>query len=56
MGHWCGYLALMSALATGAERFYLPEEGITLQQLQEDVAMLKRGFLLARDVPRPYIK
>jgi 6-phosphofructokinase 1 len=27
MGHWCGYLALMSALATGAERFYLPEEG-----------------------------
>ena len=44
MGHWCGYLALMSALATGAERFYLPEEGITLQQLQEDVSMLKRGF------------
>ncbi len=44
MGHWCGYLALMSALATGAERFYLPEEGITLQQLQDDVNMLKRGF------------
>ena len=33
MGHWCGYLALMGALATGAERFYLPEEGITIQQL-----------------------
>jgi len=48
MGHWCGYLALMSALATGAERFYLPEEGITLQQLQEDVAMLKRGFRLGK--------
>jgi 6-phosphofructokinase 1 len=44
MGHWCGYLALMGALATGAERFYLPEEGITLQQLQQDVDMLKRGF------------
>jgi 6-phosphofructokinase 1 len=44
MGHWCGYLALMSALATGAERFYLPEEGITLHQLQEDVDMLQRGF------------
>ncbi|HMB25736.1 MAG TPA: 6-phosphofructokinase, partial [Anaerolineales bacterium] len=29
MGHWCGYLTLMSALASGAERFYLPEEGIT---------------------------
>ena len=48
MGHRCGYLALMSALATGAERFYLPEEGITLQQLQEDVAMLKRGFQLGK--------
>src|SRR5512138_1070500 len=44
MGHWCGYLTLMSALASGAERFYLPEEGITLRQLQEDVNMLKRGF------------
>ena len=48
MGHWCGYLALMGALATGAERFYLPEEGVTLQQLQEDVTMLKRGFNLGK--------
>ncbi|MGB8984377.1 MAG: 6-phosphofructokinase [Anaerolineales bacterium] len=48
MGHWCGYLATMSALATGAERFYLPEEGITLQQLQEDVEKLKRGFNLGK--------
>jgi 6-phosphofructokinase 1 len=48
MGHWCGYLALMSALATGAERFYLPEEGVTIQQLQEDVNMLKRGFNLGK--------
>jgi 6-phosphofructokinase 1 len=48
MGHWCGYLAMMSALATGAERFYLPEEGITLKQLQEDVNMLKRGFNLGK--------
>jgi 6-phosphofructokinase 1 len=48
MGHWCGYLALMGALATGAERFYLPEEGITLQQLQQDVNMLKRGFNLGK--------
>src|SRR5512138_2140905 len=44
MGHWCGYLTLMSALASGAERFYLPEEGITLRQFQDDVNMLKRGF------------
>src|SRR6266498_459196 len=48
MGHWCGYLAMMGALATGAERFYLPEEGITLKQLQEDVNLLKRGFNLGK--------
>ena len=48
MGHWCGYLALMSALATGAEQFYLPEDGITLQRLQEDVTMLMRGFNLGK--------
>jgi 6-phosphofructokinase 1 len=48
MGHWCGYLALMGALATGAERFYLPEEGITLKQLQEDVVMLSHGFNLGK--------
>jgi 6-phosphofructokinase 1 len=44
MGHHCGYLALMSGLATGAERFYLPEEGIRLSDLQQDVADLTRGF------------
>ena len=48
MGHWCGYLALMGALATGAEHFYLPEEGITLKRLQDDVNMLKRGFNLGK--------
>jgi 6-phosphofructokinase 1 len=48
MGHWCGYLALMAALATGAERFYLPEEGITLQQLQNDVHMLERSFNMGK--------
>jgi 6-phosphofructokinase 1 len=45
MGHYCGYLALMSALATGAERVYLHEEGVTLKDLQGDVEMLKNGFL-----------
>lgn len=44
MGHWCGYLALMAGLATGAERFYLPEDGITLKELQQDVENLIRGF------------
>jgi len=44
MGRYCGYLALMSALATGAERVYLHEEGVTLKDLEEDIAMLKEGF------------
>jgi 6-phosphofructokinase 1 len=44
MGHFCGYLALMSGLATGAERVYMHEEGITLRDLQADVEKLTRGF------------
>jgi 6-phosphofructokinase 1 len=44
MGRDCGYLALMSGLATGAERTYLPEEGISLRDLETDVVSLKDGF------------
>ncbi len=44
MGHYCGYLALMSGLATGAERVYMHEEGITLRDLQADVEKLTVGF------------
>jgi 6-phosphofructokinase 1 len=44
MGRDCGYLALMSGIATGAERVYLPEEGIALDDLRHDVAELKAGF------------
>ena len=44
MGKDSGYLALTSALATGAERVYLPERGITLEQLREDVAALNLAF------------
>jgi 6-phosphofructokinase 1 len=44
MGRYCGYLALMSGLATGAERVYLPEEGITLGDLQNDLTRLVEGF------------
>lgn len=44
MGGHCGYLALISALATGAERVYLPEEGVRLMDLQEDVHKLMTGF------------
>jgi 6-phosphofructokinase 1 len=44
MGRYCGYLALMSGLATGAERVYLHEEGVTLADLQADVGHLISGF------------
>ena len=44
MGGDCGYLALISGLATGAERVYLPEESISLTELQTDVDNLVEGF------------
>lgn len=48
MGRDSGYLAMMSGLATGAERVYLPEEGITLADLQRDVADLCAGFVAGK--------
>ncbi len=44
MGRYCGYLTAMSGLATGAERVYLHEDGVTLQELQDDVNMFKKAF------------
>lgn len=44
MGRKCGYLAFMSALATGAEQVYLHEEGVTLEHLMSDLDELKAGF------------
>jgi 6-phosphofructokinase 1 len=44
MGRFCGYLALMSGLATGAERVYLNEEGIALEDLLADLNNLISGF------------
>jgi 6-phosphofructokinase 1 len=44
MGRQCGYLALMSGIATVAERAYLPEEGITLRDLENDLDDMKRNF------------
>lgn len=44
MGRSCGYLALMSGMATGAERVYLNEEGVTLYDMQTDLDMLVKGF------------
>ncbi|MBI5932977.1 MAG: 6-phosphofructokinase [Chloroflexi bacterium] len=44
MGNYCGYLALMGGMATGAERVYLHEEGVRLRDLQLDVEKLLDGF------------
>jgi 6-phosphofructokinase 1 len=44
MGNECGYLALLGGLSTGAERVYLPEEGITLDDLREDVGRMADEF------------
>ncbi|PID86641.1 MAG: 6-phosphofructokinase [Chloroflexi bacterium] len=44
MGHYCGYLALMSGLATGAERVYIHEDGVTLADMVRDTNMLIDGF------------
>ena len=47
MGRYCGYLALMSGLATGAEQIYMNEDGVTLRDLQislnDMLAMYQRG-------------
>ena len=44
MGSDCGYLALVGGIATGAERVYLPEEGITLDDLRRDVTDLTQSM------------
>ncbi|HQY98446.1 MAG TPA: 6-phosphofructokinase [Propionicimonas sp.] len=48
MGRWCGYLALMGGLAGGAERVYLHEEGISLDDLSADVEWLRNSFASGR--------
>ncbi|HEX6659906.1 MAG TPA: 6-phosphofructokinase, partial [Ilumatobacter sp.] len=44
MGKECGFLALVSGMATGAELVYVPEEGMSLRRLQDDLASLQAGF------------
>ena len=44
MGGYCGYLALMSGFATGAEQVYLHEKEVTFQNLQEDLEWLIKEF------------
>ncbi len=50
MGKECGYLAMMSGLATGAERVYIPEDGIALKDLKRDVDLLTDMFLSGKSL------
>ncbi len=43
-GRYCGFLAQLGGLATGAERVYIHEKGIHLKDMQEDVEMLVKRF------------
>ena len=44
MGRYCGYLALMSAIATGAERVYMHEGGDYTQGARAGHRPVKGGF------------
>jgi 6-phosphofructokinase 1 len=44
MGRYCGYLTLLSAISTGAEKAYLHEEGVRLEDLRNDIHNLVEGF------------
>ena len=43
-GRECGYLSMMGAICTGAERVLLPEHTLSLTDLQRDVATMKERF------------
>lgn len=50
MGRYCGYLAAMSGLATGAEEVYLHEKGINLDKLRRHIKRLVKSFKHGRNV------
>lgn len=50
MGRKCGYLTLMSGIATGAEQVYLHEEGITLAGLTADCERMVETFRSGRQL------
>jgi len=48
MGYHSGYLAIMAGLASGAEDVFIPEEGISLDQIVEQVRKLRESFARGR--------
>lgn len=49
-GGFCGYLALISGITSGAEQIYLHEEGVTLDKLQADMERLRSDFNVNRQL------
>ena len=45
-GGQCGFLAVLGALATNGIIAYTPEEGVSLDRLAKDIAMLRKRFEL----------
>lgn len=48
MGYHSGYLAIASGLASGAEDVFIPEEGVTLRQIVNQVKNLRKSFAQGR--------
>ncbi len=48
MGRKCGYLALMSAMASGAEKVYLNERPTNLAEISHDAQAMKSSFATGR--------
>lgn len=44
MGRYCGYLALMAGLASGAERVYLNELPTSLREIEQDANLMRCSF------------
>lgn len=44
MGRYCGFLAVLSGIATGAERVYLQEQELSLADLVADTATIRAQF------------
>ena len=49
MGRRCGFLALTTGVAAGAERVYLQEDGLTISDLKDDVDAMCRAFASGQD-------
>jgi len=48
MGHHSGYLAVTSGMASGAEDVFIPEEGISLDHIIQQVKKLRESFARGR--------